>query len=237
MSGPPGSGEWVEEEYPEWRWRLLEEKRDKALRILEALSTLGLPVIVHGSIARGDVKESSDIDAVILVPPMPGMVEIVLERAGYRIVEKVIVQATPHYIPKVYLYLDYSEEQVVSYPLAPLRPREREFYKWGGELDLAGLKAGRRVPGVNKDLLLVMPSARGHRTLPVPGNEEYVASILGISIDTVRERVEVLTRRREIGRTGVFLKENIPPDVPIEAAIKDIARRNPFFRRALRGVL
>ncbi len=237
MSVAPGVGEWVEEEYSPRRWRILREKRARAARLLSALSSVGLPSVVHGSIARGDVSESSDIDAVVLVPPIPSMVEIALERARYRIVEKVIVQATPHYIPKVYLYLDYSEEQVVSYPLAPLRSREREFYRWGGELDLEGIRGNRRVPGVNKDLLLIVPTERGHRTIPVIGHEEYVASTLGISIDTVRERVEILTRRREVGRTGVFLKEEVPPDVPIEAAIRDLARRNPFFRRALRGML
>jgi len=191
-------------------------------------------VAVHGSIARGDVREDSDIDTIILEPPQPSLVELALERAGYRIVGKYIVMATPHYVPKVYLVLDYNEEQVVSYPLARLRPREREFYRWGGELGLEGVRAGRRVPGVNKNLSLIIPTSTGHVEIPVPGNEEYTARILGVSIDTVRERVEVLSRRRRIGRTGVFIEEEVHPDMPVEAAIRDLARRNPYFRRALK---
>ncbi len=223
--------------YSENHWILLRKKRSLAIKLMKALIPLGKPVIIHGSVARGDVKEDSDIDVVILEPVIPGLVEFYLEQAGYHIYQKEIVQATPNYIPKVYIYLDLEEEQVVSYPLAQLRPREREFYKWGGELDLKSLIENKRVPGVNKDLILIIPTEKGHKTMQVVGNEEIVARTLGISIATIRERVEVLTRRREHGRTGVFLKETLSPDEPVEEAVKRIARKNPHFRRALRNVL
>ena len=53
--------------YDEKRWRLLQELRRKAERIMEALESFNLPCIVHGSIARGDVSEKSDIDIFTLV--------------------------------------------------------------------------------------------------------------------------------------------------------------------------
>ncbi len=223
--------------YSEETWRILKEKRNKAIKVMRSLAPLGKPVIVHGSIARGDVREDSDIDIVVLEPVVPGLLEYYLTSRGYRIYSKEIIQATPSYIPKVYVYLDPYEEIVVSYPLAPLRPREREFYKWGGELTLKELLNNKRVPGVNKDLYLIIPVEKGHTMIPVPGNEEYTAKILMVSIDLVRERVSVLTRRRIHGRTGVFLKVELGPDEPIESVIKELANKNPFFRRALRNTL
>ncbi len=229
--------DYVEVYYPEWRWRVLRDKREKAARLMKALSTLKVNVITHGSIARGDVNLDSDVDVVIVDPLPPLMVEIALQKAGYRIYSKEIIQATPSYTPKVYMYLDYREEIVVSYPLAPLRPREREFYRWGGEATLEDIIRGKRMPGVSKELRLIIPTEKGHVEYPVVGREAYTARILGISIDTVIERVRVLIRRREHGRTGVFLKVEVEPDRPIEEEVDRLSRRIPAFRRALRGAV
>lgn len=230
MARAPVAG--VEVEYSEDRWRILREKREKARRLLEALQGLGSPR-VHGSIARGDVTPESDIDVIIPQPVPPGLVELALERAGYRPVRRLIVQATPSYVPKVYFVLDYREEMVVSVPLAPLRPREREFYKWGGELGLEGIAGGKRVPGVNKELLLIIPTPTGHIEAEIEGIEGLVARILGISIETVLERTRILTRRKEHGRTGVYIEQEIPPGEPVEEAIRRLAEKNKFFRRAV----
>lgn len=213
----------------------MKEKRAKAIRVMEALGPLARNAVVHGSIARGDVKKTSDVDVAILEPVIPGIVELRLEASGFKPVKKLIVQATPSNTPKVYLFIDYKEEVVVSFPLAPLKPREREFYQWGGELGLDGLREGRRVPGVDKRLVLIVPAESGHVEVPVVGREGYVASILGISQDTVAERVRVLSRRREHGRTGVFLKVELAPEEPVEEAIARLREVNPIFRRALRG--
>ncbi len=217
--------------YSESRWRLLEDKRRKALTVMESLSGLHATVVTHGSIARGDVSEDSDIDVVVLEPVPPSILELHLERRGLKIVGKELIQATPSYTPKVYFYLDYAEERVVSLPLARLKPREREFYKWGGEIDVTGLKRSVRVPGVNKDLLLIVPTSYGHVEYPVEGREHEVARILGISIETVLERMRVLGRRREHGRTGVFLKVEIEPETPVEEIIRKLKNENPAFRR------
>jgi predicted nucleotidyltransferase len=224
---------YMEVYYEPWRWRLLEEKRSLAIKIMEVLQALYGSLVTHGSIARGDVSVDSDVDVVILDPPNPSLVELALEKGGFKVRWKELVQATPTYTPKVYLYLDYKGLLVVSYPLARLRPREREFYKWGGECTLDDLRKGVRTPGVDKRLKLIEPTDRGHRESPVIGREGYVARLLGISVETVIERVRVLTRRREHGRTGVFLKVELNPEDSVEEAVARVARENPVFRRRL----
>ncbi len=225
--------DYVEVHYDDRRWRILEEKRKKALEVMKVLRIIGLPVITHGSIARGDVNEDSDVDIVIVEPPKPYMVDIALERAGFNIYKKVIIQATPNYTPKVYYYLDHNEEVVVSYPLAKLRPRERDFYKWGGEIGLEEIIRRIRVPGVDKRLKLIIPTEWGHVEYSIVGREAEAARIVGVDIDVALERLRVLTRRREHGRTGVFLQVELEPEEPVEEAIKRIARENKFFRKRL----
>ena len=225
----------MEVTYGELRWRILGVKRRRAIEVMRPLRARGLDPIVHGSIARGDVDEDSDVDIVIPRPVAPSIVVYTLEQAGFRPFHIEIVQATPSYTPKVYIYLDPEEEVVVSFPLAELGEREREFYRWGGELGLDGLLQGRRVPGVTKELKLVIPTSTGHVEEDVIGNEARVARLLGISIETVMERIRVLSRRKIHGRTGVFLKEPIDPSKPVEEAIDDIARRVPAFRRKVIG--
>ncbi len=236
MSGEaPGIPGGVEVVYGEDRWRLLREKRGRALRVLRALGPLARDAVVHGSVARGDVRPGSDVDVAIVRPVAPALVEVYLEASGLRPVAKEIVQATPSNTPKVYLYLDYERLTVVSYPLAPLRPREREFYSWGGEATLEELERGVRKPGVDKRLMLIVPTERGHVEAPVQGNEGWVARLLRVSPDTVAERVRVLTRRREHGHTGVFLRVELEPEEPVEEAVARLREENPLFRRALRG--
>jgi len=208
------------------RWKLLEEKRRKALEVMTKLTAFA--PIVHGSVARGDVREDSDVDVAITSPVEPYKVEAAI---GFEKSHGYIVMATPSSTPKVYLALDESEEVVVSFPLGKLSPREREFYAFGGELDLEGLKVGKRVPGVNKSLTLILPTPEGHEEEPVIGREELVANILGISVDTVKERVRILTKRREKGRTGVFFEFKFWG--PVEEAIHAAARENKVFRKRL----
>lgn len=226
--------DYLEVRYDERRWRLLREKREKALKVMTALKPLNIPTITHGSIARGDVDEDSDVDVVIVEPPRPfSLIEFYLESRGFKIYRKIIVQAHPGYTPKAYLHLDPGEELIVSFPLAPLKPREREFYRWGGEVGPGDLATGTRVPGVNKELRLIIPKPWGHIEYSVIGREGEAARILGVSIETVLERVRVLTRRREVGRTGLFLEEELDPSEPVEEAIKRLASRNRIFRRAI----
>lgn len=219
--------------YDERHWRLLDGLRREAARIMEALSGMGLASIVHGSIARGDVHPGSDIDVFIPFPVPSYRVEIALEQAGFHVSYKLVVQATPHSTPKAYIVLDSEEKRVVSFPLAKLGKTEYEFYYFGGALDLQGLLSGRRVPGVTKRLTLIEPTSDGHVEYSIIGREAEAARKVGVSIDTVLERVRVLSRRDQHGRTGVFVKHVLEPWESLEGTVKRIARSNPAFRRAL----
>ena len=219
--------------YDEKRWRLLQELRRKAAKIMEVLESSNMHCIVHGSIARGDVTAKSDIDIFIPNPPSSFMVETVLEKAGIPINRRIIVQATPSYAVKA--HIETEENVSVSFPLIKLRPLEREFYKFGGEVDLEMLKKNIRVPGVDKRLMLIEPTSDGHVESSIVGKEEQVASLLGVSVDIVWDRVKALTRRDEIGRTGVFLERELSPEESFELVLKRIADKNPAVRRRIRA--
>ena len=218
--------------YDEKRWKLLWGLRRKAAKIMHVLESFSLHCIVHGSIARGDVTAKSDIDIFILNPPSSFMVETALEKAGIPINRRIIVQATPSYAVKA--YIEIEEKVSVSFPLVKLRPLEREFYKFGGEINLQMLKENRRVPGVDKRLMLIEPTEDGHVESSVIGREEHVAKLLKLSTDIVLDRVHALTRRDKVGRTGVFLERELAPEENFEAFLKGLADKNPAIRRRIR---
>ena len=218
--------------YDEKRWKLLQKLRRKAAKIMHALENSSLHCIVHGSIARGDVTAKSDIDIFIPNPPSSFMVETALEKAGIPINRRIIVQATPSYAVKA--YIEIEEKVSVSFPLVKLRPLEREFYKFGGEINLQMLKENRRVPGVDKRLMLIEPTEDGHVESSVIGREEHVAKLLKLSTDIVLDRVHALTRRDKVGRTGVFLERELAPEENFEAVLKRLADKNPAIRRRIR---
>ncbi len=205
--------------YDGCRWELLRNLREKAAKVMRALAECGIPSITHGSVARGDVKPGSDVDVVIPFPVAPSRLVSCLELKGFRIYRACVVQATPAHTPKVYYDLDYEGKTVASHPLKELNPREREFYKFGGEVDLNALLRGVRVPGVSKELKLIIPTEYGHLEYPVVGNEHYVAEVIGVSPETVMERVRILRRRAEMGRTGVFLEECVGHEETVEGLI------------------
>jgi len=229
---PVTRAERIEVVYDKKRWDLLKELRLQATQIMEALDKFHLYSIVHGSIARGDVSEKSDIDVFLPDSPSSFMIESALENAGISVSRRVIVQATPLYAVKGYIEID--EQRCVSFPLLKLRPSERFFYKFGGETTLEMLRDNTRVPGVDKRLMLIEPTRDGHVESTVTGQEEKVARLLGISVDTVRERIHTLLRRDEVGRTGVFIEKELSPDKTFEMALKELAEKNPAVRRRLR---
>jgi len=228
---PPGREREVV--YTEDRWKLLAEKRRVASKLMEALARHGLASIVHGSVARGDVGPQSDVDVFVPYPAPSFKVELALEEAGFAALQKKIVQATPRHAPKAYLVLEPSEKVVVSFPLAKLTPRELEFYYFGGAVGLEELKSGVRKPGINKRLELIVPTPRGHYERSILGYEAEAAKIVGVSLETVMERVRVLTRRDEVGRTGVFVEKALPPDASFEEELERLRKENPAVRRVL----
>lgn len=217
---------WDEREivYPPERWQYLREKREKALRIMERLE--GFDPHVYGSVARGDVRKDSDIDIVIPYKVQGYLVELALEGLVSR---RRIVMATPWHLIKGVIEID--EETTVTFPLVNPCDRELEFYRWGGMIDIEGVRSNRRVPGVNKKLILIIPTEKGHIEREVFGRESEVAKFLGVSIGTVEERVKILTRRDSIGRTGIYINEEVPDWMGFEEALKIIADRDPNVRR------
>jgi len=222
--------------YDSQRWELLRRKRALALKLMKTLANCGMSgAVVHGSVARGDVEEDSDVDIAFLKPYPPGLVELCLEKGGYSIFSRVLVMATPIHTPKLYIYLDPREEQVVSIPLAELSSIEAEFYKFSGMLELRDLEKDLRVPGVNKRLMFIEPTSFGHIEIPVLGNEDYVAKRLGVSLAVVMDRVEALTKRAKEGHTGLFIEREIPPSIDVETYVRRLCSENKIFREKVQS--
>jgi len=216
--------EFKEVVYDSGRWKLLKSLRSEALRIMEVLTRCGISPVVHGSVTRGDVSRRSDVDVVVPYVVQPYLVLTCIEGSGLNIYSKYIVQATPASTPKAYVELDPEGLKTVSFPLGHLSPREWEFYRFGGLLDVSELRKEKRVPGVNKSLRLIIPTKYGHKEAPVIGYEDFTARVIGISIETVLERVKVLTRRDAHGRTGVFLKYVLVGDENFEEAYRKLVK-------------
>jgi predicted nucleotidyltransferase len=228
---PLRSVEFREVVYDAKHWALLEKFRLKAKQMMEALDRFRLKSIVHGSVARGDVTEKSDIDVFIPYHPSSFIVETALEKANMQANRRLVVQATPTYAMKAYIEID--ENTSVSFPLMKMRKVERDFYRFGGEATLQTLKEGLRMIGVDKRLMLIAPTHKGHNESTVVGREEQTAKSLGISVETVLDRVHALLRRDEVGRTGVFIEKELRDEETFEMVLKKLADRNPAVRRRL----
>ncbi|MCX8175798.1 MAG: nucleotidyltransferase domain-containing protein, partial [Candidatus Bathyarchaeota archaeon] len=225
---PLSKWEFREVVYESDRWSLLQNLRLKALKIMETLNNGGFSPITHGSIARGDVSKSSDVD-IVLVDVVPSYkVETLLEAKGFKIYDRIMVQASPKNVVKAYIYLD--ELTLISFPLVKMTKNEREFYKFGGEIRFEELKKDVRVVGVDKRLMLIEPTEKGHVESSIIGRESKVASILGVGVEIVNERVKVLTRRNNVGRTGVYLKYRLKENEVFEEVLKEISSKNPAIR-------
>jgi len=190
--------------------------------------------IVHGSIARGDVNSNSDIDIFIPEPPSSFQIETALEHAKINIEARTVVQATPAYAMKAYIEIDATT--TISFSLMSLRRVEREFYRFSGEAGLRQLKANTRVVGVDKRLLLIQPTEKGHIENNIIGNEEQTAKTLTVAVETVLDRVHALTKRDAVGRTGLFVKKELDSDETFELALKRLADENPEVRRRLKDI-
>ena len=229
---PVTRAENVEVSYDSKHWKLLKGLRSKATQLMEVLDGSHLFSIVHGSIARGDVSEKSDIDVFVSDSPSSFAIEASLERAGVNVDRRIIVQATPSYAVKGYIEVD--EVRSIFFPLVKLRPVEESFYKFSGTLSLNKLKGNMRVLGVDKRLMLIEPTPNGHIESSAIGREEAVAHLLGVSLETVLDRVHALLRRDKVGRTGVFIKRELLPDETFEMGMKKFVFQNPAVRRRLK---
>ena len=228
---PTKQGEHREVTYNALRWQQLKELREKAVLIIDALEAFHLRSLTHGSIARGDVKLGSDVDVFIPEVQSSFIVESALEKAKIPVNSRFIVQATPSYAMKAHIEID--ETRTVTFPLMGMRRVEREFYRFGGEVNLGQLRTNVRVVGVDKRLMLIEPTEKGHFESSVVGKEEFAAKALGVAAETVFDRVHALLRRDMVGRTGVFVKKELLQDETFELALKRMSEQNPAVRRRM----
>ena len=213
--------------YDQEHWDHLQNLRREALEIVTKLESGGFKPFVYGSVARGDITKSSDIDIIILRPVSSYRLELILKQP----LKRELIQATPSMVLKGHIHL--PEDIVVTFPLFKLRPREEEFYRWGGLIDSTGLRNEIRVSGVDKRLVLIEPTETGHLEQGVIDREQEVSKKLNVSIGIAQERVRVLTRRDNVGRTGVYLSRALNDDENFEAVAKNLQDSDPALRRTI----
>jgi hypothetical protein len=216
--------------YDDARWETLRRLRARAREVLEALETGGLDATVFGSVARGDVKSTSDVD--IFIPGVASSMQVLLALDRFTVLGTTIAQATPRSLVKANVELE--DNTTVTFPLIPPREVELEFYRFGGAVESKGIREGLRVPGVDKRLMLIEPTPEGHIETPIsdlsPG---AVAKKVGVSQQIVEERMRVLERRADVGRTGVYLIRPLAPDESVEQVLADLIAEDPALRRRL----
>lgn len=214
--------------YPASRFALLKEKRSRAREFLEVLPA---GTLVFGSVARGDVRTASDIDLEVPYGIASFGLEVALSRLEDPWVGRRLVQATPNSVVKA--LWDFGET-VVALPLTPPSSLETGFAHFGGAVGLDGLLRSDRVAGVDKRLMLIEPTARGHIESSVADRVGEAAAVLKIDADVIRGRLRVLKRRSQTGRTGVYLTKNVPDDQNPEQTLEDLKDADPAVRRVAR---
>jgi predicted nucleotidyltransferase len=95
------------------------------------------------------------------------------------------------------------------------------------------LERGERICGVDKRLIFIEPTPRGHKEVSIKEKENYVARALGISLETIEERIRVLDRRDRIGRTGVYLNVTLSPEESFEEVLERIVSKNSHVRKRM----
>ena len=218
--------------YTAEHWDILARLREETKKMMQPLTDAHIHSIVYGSIARGDVSKTSDIDVYLPNPPSPTIITATLESAGIRYTRREIIQATPSYAAKAYIYLD--ELRGYSFPLVPLTPSEEDFTGFAGRITYHHLLDDSRVPGVNKDLILIDPNEKGHTETPIRGIEGIVAKKLGVDTRIVLQRQRTLERRSQVGRTGVYIKRELAPHESIGTVFNELAKSDSAIRRRLR---
>jgi len=215
--------------YNEEEKELLTIFRTEAITLLKILEEVGLEAFVHGSVARGDVSSTSDID--IHIPIQISSFRLGLLK-NFDFADRRIIMGTPN--STIRGILIRHDNVSISYPLSTPRERETEFYQFSGLLYLEDLKQNSRIVGVTKQLILIEPEGDGYWVSSVIANRKRAIQILNLSQQIVDERIRVLERRDRIGRTGLLLNYALSHDENFEQALRHIADRNVIVRRMLK---
>ncbi|MHA2400912.1 MAG: nucleotidyltransferase domain-containing protein [Promethearchaeota archaeon] len=217
--------------YSDKNWSLLKQKRVIAKDLLEIFNKEGLDPYVHGSVARGDVHEDSDVDIVFIQQIPSFQIEYILNKHGLTNFFREIIMATP--LDTIKLYIHLSELESITIPLSKFDTKYIEFYNFGGKINLLELLSEVRVSGIDKRLVLIKPNSQGHEEISIIGNEVYSAKEVGVSIETINGRKKILLRREQHGRTGVFLKRELQLHESTEEVLKNLAKTKSIVRKKL----
>jgi hypothetical protein len=201
--------------------------------VAQLFAESGIDSYTYGSVARGDIHADSDIDIVLLKQIPSYRVELLLDKCQSRILQKVIVQATPNDIIKAHYELE--DDITITLLLTNFRQLAFEFYKFGGALTPTQLHSNIRVPGVDKSLILIKPTEAGHEEYSLHEYRFEAKDIVGVSQQMIDRRIRILTQRDKKGRTGVFLRKILHPSENIEEKLREIARTNSLVRRRLKN--
>ena len=211
--------------YTPGRFALLDEKRSRARPYLRAMP---VGTKVFGSVARGDVRAASDIDLEVPYGGASFALEVALSGLLDPCLGRLLIQATPNSVVKA---LWSYGEVTVALALTPPTPTEEGFSAFGGAVDLKDIEAGKRVPGVDKRLLLIAPTPDGHIESSVADRVGHAAKILAVPREVVEGRIRVLRRRSASGRTGVYLTRTLDDGESPEEALEALKDSDPAVRR------
>lgn len=214
--------------YNEEEHNSLYRLRVEAKSILLKLEEKGIKAFVHGSVARGDVTDTSDIDIYIPYNISSFRLDLI---DIFAYAERRIIMGTTN--SNIKGLLTIPENISVSFPLTPPTEREVEFHKFSGSVYLKDIQANEYVPGVTKQLLLIEPANNGYWISSILNNKKRAMKCLKISQQMIDERIRVLKRRDKIGRTGKFLDHLLSPDENFEHTLHQLSSHNIIVRRKL----
>ena len=210
-------------------WNQLKKIRESAIRILKILENVGITAFVHGSVARGDISDTSDIDIHIPIQIPSYKLDLI---EVFQFTDRRIMMGTPNSTIRAVLVL--HNDSNISFPLSAPSEREDEFFHFSGHIYLKDLQNNRRIAGVTKKLLLIEPKEEGYWISSVITSKKKAIQLLSLSQRIIDERIRVLSRRDKIGRTGLFLEYSLSPEENFEQALKSIADSNVIVRRMLK---
>jgi len=124
----------IEREYHQYSREeisILERLRGDAERIMDKMNRYSIHGFVHGSVARGDISKTSDVD--IYIPYLlPSFKLEIME--DYQDNTRHILMGTPNSTIKG--TIDVASQISITFPLTKTKEREEEFYNFSGKIFL-----------------------------------------------------------------------------------------------------